>query len=409
MKEFDLIIIGGGASGLMAAYAAKSNSDKKVLLIEKNNMLGRKLYITGKGRCNVTNSIDISDFLLNVTRNPNFLYSSFYRFSNEDTMNFFEMNNVPLKIERGRRVFPESDKSSDIIKAFTKSIEGIQINLKEEVLKVLKEIDYFLIKTNKGLYKSESIIIATGGLSYPSTGSTGDGYKFAKKLGHNIIQPLPSLCPILLNDKDVNLVTGLTVKNAELSLYIDEKLVNIFFGDFLFTHKGISGPLVLTVSDLIAGLDASRVRLICNFKPSIPIKELEERILKDIDSNPKRELKTLFSHYFPKSLGEYLLSKIGLNTNLKLHEINKEIRKDIVELMTEFEFDVKGLDNIKQAIITKGGVSVDEINPSTMESKLVNNLYFCGEVIDVSALTGGFNLQIAFSTGYLAGFSASSN
>lgn len=409
MKKFDLVIVGGGASGMMAAYVASTFENKNILLIEKNEKLGKKLFITGKGRCNVTSSMDISDFFDYITRNPEFLYSALYSFDNKDLMNFFTTRGIPLKEERGKRVFPKSDKSSDIIKAFENSITKININLNEEVLDIDKETSYFKIKTNKDIYYSKKVIISTGGLSYPGTGSTGDGYKFARKFGHTIIEPKASLCPILLNDEDVNLVTGLTVKNAELTVYLDGKKFITNFGDFLFTHRGISGPLVLTISDYISGIDSSRVKIKCNFKPAIPFKELEERVLKDINLNPKRELKTFLGEYFPKSLGEYLLRKLNYKDDLKLHEIYKEMRKEILKIMTDFEFNFKSLDHIRQGIITKGGVSTLEIDPKTMESKIIPNLYFCGELIDVSALTGGFNLQIAFSTGYAAGLYSITN
>ena len=409
MREFDIIIIGGGAAGMMAAYASTKDKNKKVLLIEKNEKLGKKLYITGKGRCNVTNSIDISDFFDNITSNPEFLFSSLYTFDNRALMNFFIERGVLLKEERGRRVFPKSDKSSDIIKALSRSISNATTILNEVVEEIQHENEKFVIRTNKNSYIAHKLIIATGGLSYPGTGSTGDGYKFAKQLGHTIVNPVPSLCPVLLNDEDINMVTGLTVKNVEISVFYNEKKLVSHFGDFLFTHRGISGPLILTISDILSGLDQNFIKLYCNFKPSIPIDELESRLLKDIDTNPKREIKTLFLDYFPKSLGEYLLKKSNINPNTKLHEINKDLRKNILNLITNYKFEYKSLDHIRQAIVTKGGVSTKEIDSKTMESKIVPNLYFCGEIIDVNALTGGFNLQIAFSTGYAAGYYANSN
>ncbi|MFB0971775.1 MAG: NAD(P)/FAD-dependent oxidoreductase [Neofamilia sp.] len=409
MKEFNIVIIGGGAAGMMAAYAASKDNKNDVLLLEKNEKLGRKIYITGKGRCNLTNSVDISEFFDNITRNPEFLYSSLYSFDNRAVMNFFIEHGVLLKEERGMRVFPQSDKSSDIIKALSKSISKVTTILNENVVKIDKENKHFVITTDKDSYLANKVIIATGGLSYPGTGSTGDGYKFARHLGHTIVDPMPSLCPILLNDEDVTIVTGLTVKNVEISVYIDDKRIITHFGDFLFTHRGISGPLVLTISDMISGIDPNSIKLYCNFKPSIPIDELELRLLKDINSNPKREIKTLFLEYFPKSLGEYLFKKSEIKNKTKLHEIDKNLRKKILDLITNFKFEYKSVDHIRQAIVTKGGVSTKELNSKTMESKLVPNLYFCGEIIDVNALTGGFNLQIAFSTGYAAGHYAISN
>lgn len=409
MKKYDLIIVGGGAAGMMAAYAASRDKKLEILLLEKNEKLGKKLYITGKGRCNVTNSTDISEFFENITRNPEFLYSSLYSFDNKAVMKFFNDYGVLLKEERGKRVFPQSDKSSDIIKALSKSISGVTVLLEEEVIDLYKNKESFFVITKNNEYISDKVIIATGGVSYPGTGSTGDGYKYAKKLGHKIINPIPSLVPVLLNDDDVKMVTGLTVKNVELTVYIDNKKVITHFGDFLFTHRGISGPLVLTISDMLGDIEPNRVKISCNFKPAIPIEELENRILKDIDSNPRRELKTLLIEYFPKSLGEYLLKKLDINEKLKLHEIDRNIRKNIINIMTNYFFDYKSLDHIRQAIVTKGGVSTIEINPKTMESKIIPGLFFCGEVIDVSGLTGGFNLQIAFSTGYAAGYFATSN
>lgn len=404
MKKYDLIIVGGGAAGMFAAFAVKEkNPSAKILLIEQNEKLGKKIYITGKGRCNVTNACDISEYFDNIKTNPEFLYSSLYTFTNEDTMNFFQKQNVPLKIERGNRVFPKSDKSSDIIKGLARSINNADIHLNEKVEKIDKFNGYFNVSTNKNKYESPKLIIATGGLSYPATGSTGDGYNFAKAFGHKIMELKPSLCPIILDDNNLSMVTGLTVKNAEITVYINKKKEISYFGDFLFTHRGISGPIVLTLTDFINDYPDKAIELYCNFKPAVDIKELEERLLKDIDKNPKKELKSILKNYFPESLADYLLASAKINLKLKLHEITKDLRKNILNLMTSYKFSYKNIAPISQAIITKGGVSTLEINPSTMESKIVDGLYFCGEIIDVNGLTGGYNLQIAFSTGYLAG------
>lgn len=402
--NYEIIVVGGGASGLMAAYSASMNG-KKVLLLEQNEKLGKKIYITGKGRCNFTNIADRQQFFKSITSNSKFIFSSFFALDNQNLIRFFEEFGVKSKVERGGRVFPKSDKSSDIIKALTKACEKVEIHLNEKVMRIEKD-ENFCIKTNLFHYQTEKLIIATGGLSYPSTGSTGDGYLFLEKFNHNIIPPKPSLCPIILDDKYIKEVAGITVKNAEISIFEEKKPQQKIFGDFLFTHRGLSGPIILTASDYLTEKSPKAIEIFCDFKPAIPQKELEERLLKDIDQNPKQELKNLIKNYFPQKLGEYLIKNSGLDLELKSHQITKETRKQILNMMKNFKFNYRGLDEIKYAIITKGGVDTKEINPSTMESKIIKNLYVCGEVLDVSGLTGGYNLQIAFSTGYLAGISA---
>lgn len=409
MRKYDITIIGGGASGLMAAYSASKNKNKNILLLEKNEKFGKKIYITGKGRCNITNDCDVEDFFDNITRNPEFMYSSIYNFTNKDTIKFFENQSLKLKIERGKRVFPSSDKSSDVINCLINSLgKNVDKKLNEEVKNIEFLNNKYYIYTNKDKYETEKLILATGGLSYPGTGSTGDGYSFSKSLGHKIINLKPSLCPIVLNNySEKQGVVGLTVKNSTISLFYKKKKLEEIFGDFLFTHKGISGPIILTLSDILTDLEDEFVELYCDFKPAIPFKELEERFLEDIDKNPKKNLKNILSNYFPQRLADYILLSATFNSDIKMYEINKEIRKEILNLMKNYKFDYLKVDHIRQAIITKGGVNTLEINPSTMESKIHKNLYFCGELIDVNALTGGYNLQIAFSTGYLAGMSAS--
>lgn len=406
MKKYDIIIIGGGPAGMMAAYAAQTQN-KRVLLLEKNEKLGKKLYITGKGRCNITSSLDISDFFENIPRNSNFMYSSLYGFTNYDLIEYFNSHNLPTKEERGSRIFPVSDKSSDVISTMTKSLNNVVVELNSRVSKIEKIKNEFHVNTGTEKYISDKLIIATGGLSYPTTGSTGDGYKFAKGFGHEIIDTKPSLSPILTKDEGLDLVTGITVKNATIKVYIDGEKKKEEFGDFLFTHRGISGPVIITLSDFITDYDSKRVKIYCNFKPAIPDVELEKRLLKEIDENPKKDLISLLSLYFPKNIATFLLRNSQLNEQMKVHEITKTIRTEIKELITNYEFKFESVDDIKYAIITKGGVSTDELNPSTLESKLIEGLYFCGEIIDVNGYTGGFNLQIAFSTGHLAGLSAS--
>lgn len=404
MKSYDLIIIGGGAAGLMAANAASGNINKNILILEKNEKLGKKIYITGKGRCNITNKVDISEFFDNITENSDFMYSSLYSFSNEALIRFFENKGLNTNVERGDRVFPVSDKASDVIKALSKLPKNVTINLNTEVKKLIKVNNSFQIVTDKGIYESEKVIVATGGVSYPATGSTGDGYKIAKEFGHSVSRLRPSLCPLILDHENLKELAGLTVKNAEITVIINKKDRISYFGDFLFTHRGISGPIVLTLSDYITDFNPNDVEIYCNFKPAIPLEELEERILKDFDTNPKQELKTMMKDYLPSTLGEFLINSSNLDPRFRLADINREKRKELIGLLTNFKFNFRRIDDIKYAIITKGGINPDEIDPGTMESKLVENLYFCGEVLDVSGLTGGFNLQIAFSTGYAAGF-----
>lgn len=402
MKKYDLIIVGGGPSGMMAAFAAKNNGVENILLIEKNEKLGKKLYITGKGRCNITNNSDISDFFSMITTNSDFMYSSLYNFTNESLIDFFSKYGLPTKVERGGRVFPKSDKASDVIKALEKSIAGVEVLLNTEVNQLSKP-NLFELRTNKGKFSCEKLIISTGGITYPGTGSTGDGYKFAKDFGHEIINPKGSLLPLKLNKKSIAKVSGLTVKNSEINIYRKGKKINSYFGDFLFTHTGISGPIVLSMSDYLTDYKVEEINLRCNLKPAIPNNELDKRLLKDIDDNPKKHLKNILPNYLPKSLVEFLLINSNIDGDIKLSDITKKTRKDIIDLMQDFDLGYIGPMEDSLGIITKGGINTNEIDPSTMESKLVEGLYFCGELINVSALTGGYNLQIAFSTGYNAG------
>lgn len=404
MKKYDLIIVGGGASGLMAMNKASEHTDKNILLIEKNEKLGKKLYITGKGRCNITNKCDISDFFINITQNSDFMYSSLYSFSNESLIRFFEEKGLKTKVERGDRVFPISDKSSDVIKVLSKLNKNVELKLNTDVRQIDKLDDIFQVITEEGIYYSNKVIIATGGQSYPATGSTGAGYKFARDFGHKVSKRRPSLAPILLKNNDLEVLSGLTVKNAEITAVINNSNKISYFGDFLFTHKGISGPIVLSLSDYLTDFQNEDIKLYVNFKPAIPIEELEDRILNDFDKNPKRELKTMMKDYLPNTLGEYLINSSSLDERMRLCDIDKNDREILINLLTKYELKFDSIGDFKYAIITKGGINPDEIDPKTMESRLVKNLYFCGEVLDVSGLTGGFNLQIAFSTGYAAGF-----
>lgn len=397
------VVIGGGPSGMMAAIAASEKH--KVILIEKNEKLGKKLFITGKGRCNVTNAKDISEFFDNIPGNANFLYSALYTFSNVNTMEFFENAGVKLKIERGERVFPESDKSSDIISALKRKIEekSIKLILNTRVTKLNTKANVITsVTTDKSEeIKGDFFLICTGGLSYPQTGSTGDGYNFAKKFGHNIINPVPSLVPIVVSDPWIKELQGLSLKNVEIEIRQNKKILYRNFGEMLFTHYGISGPIVLSGSRVVnfyKGLKA-----IINLKPALSEGELDKRIQKDFIKYINKDFKNSLSDLLPSKLIPVIIELSNIDPDKKVNTITKEERKKLVHLLQNLELNISGLRPIEEAIITAGGVDVKELDPSNMKSKLIKNLYFCGEVIDVDAYTGGFNIQIALSTGYLAG------
>lgn len=405
MKIYDVAIIGGGASGLMAAVTLSKNSkNSDIILIDKNKSVGKKISITGNGRCNVTNSRDISEFFSFITRNDLFMYSSLYSFTNLDLMEFLESNGVDLKIEDDFKVFPKSDNSNDIIDVFYKNIENITKSLDTEVTDIIKEDNLFNIDTNKGKILSKKVILATGGMSYPITGSTGDGYRFAKSFNHKIIPARSSLNSILLK-LDTSSIAGVSLKNIELNVFKNDKNIESFVGDIIFTHRGISGPLSFIVSDYLTDIN-EKISLRLNLFPNLNIDDIDMYLLELFNKNKNKEIKTLFYKYFPKSFSDYLLEFININGNNKIHSISKNDRKNIGNIITNFDLQYNRVDDIKRAVITKGGVDVKDINPNTMESNLVENLFFCGEILDISALTGGYNLQIAFSTGYLAGINA---
>ncbi|KYH35743.1 tRNA uridine 5-carboxymethylaminomethyl modification enzyme MnmG [Clostridium tepidiprofundi DSM 19306] len=402
-----VIVIGGGPAGMMAAIAASQNND--VILIEKNEKLGKKLFITGKGRCNVTNAKDISDFFDKVPTNPNFLYSSLYTFSNTDVMNFFENNGVKLKIERGDRVFPKSDKSSDIIKALEKSLENnnvhIMLNSNVKEFIVNDNLITAVVLSNNDVIKGDCFILCTGGMSYPQTGSTGDGFKFSKKLGHNVITPMGALVPIEVKEDWIKDLQGLSLKNVEIKVTNENnKLLYKDFGEMLFTHYGISGPIILSASSVINKyIDKMDLKVIINIKPALSSSDLDKRIQKDFSKYINKDFKNSLCDLLPKKIIDTVILLSKIDPNKKVNLITKEERRLLLYVIQNFTLHIKGFRPIEEAIITKGGIDTKEINPSTLKSKIIKNLYFAGEIIDVDAFTGGFNLQIAFSTGYLAG------
>lgn len=397
-------VIGAGPAGIMASLAASDNNNK-VYLIEKNEKIGKKLFITGKGRCNITNNKNIEDFFPNILRNNKFLYSSLYTLTNIDLMNFFEGEGLKLKVERGDRVFPQSDKSSDVIKILEKKIEekNIELNLNTEVLEITKNEGIFNINTNKGSFSVDKLIIATGGKSYEATGSTGDGYKFAEKFGHSVTDIYPGLVGFTLSDPWISDLSGITLKNVELIMKIKKKQYKEF-GDILFTMKGISGPIVLKLSSYI--LDNENVKLFLDLKPKLDHKTLDNRLLREFSENQNKEIKTVLQNLLIKKLIPVFLEEINMSEDKKINQITSQERERIIQKMKSFPLNFKEKAGFREAVITIGGISTKEINPSTMESKIVENLYFAGELINVDALTGGYNLQIAFSTGYLAGINA---
>ena len=398
-------IIGAGAAGMMAAvYACQNGAD--VTIFEKNDRVGRKLAITGKGRCNVTNDCDNNEFLKNVISNPKFLYASINYFSTEDTKAFFENAGVPLKTERGRRVFPVSDKAGDIVLALKQTMLDYGAKLiTERVIGVNADSGKVTgIRTDKSNYKFDAVIIATGGASYPLTGSDGDGYKFAKKHGIEVTPLIPSLVP-LETTENLTEIMGVSLKNVTLKIKNNDtgKVVFEELGEMLFTHFGLSGPLVLSASCHMNNMREGKYTAILDFKPALDVKTLDKRILSDFSKQPNKDFVNVLGGLLPSKIIPYMVRKSGIKPDEKVNSITKEQRAKLIEILKELTFDIKSFRPIKEAIITSGGIKVSEINPSTMESKKVKGLYFAGEVIDVDAYTGGYNLQIAFSTGALAG------
>ena len=405
-----VLVIGGGAAGMMAAITAAANGGE-VLLLEKNEKLGKKLFITGKGRCNITNAADTEDLFSAIVSNPKFLYSSFYSFTNSQVIDFFEGLGVKTKIERGGRVFPASDHSSDVIRALEREMEqlGVEIYLQAEVKElILKEhvIKGVVLTSGKKLY-ADTVIVATGGISYPSTGSTGDGYRFAKACGHQVTEILPSLVPMEVKEWYAKELMGLSLRNIEICVTDGKKKLYQEFGEMLFTHYGVTGPVILSASSIVGKkLKEKELTLHIDLKPALSEEQLDKRVLREFETNHNRQFKNAVDSLFPSKLRPVIVELSGIPEEKKVHEITKEERLHFVRLIKDFSMTLTGLRGYKEAIITKGGVSVKEIDPSTMESKLVKGLFFAGEVLDLDAVTGGYNLQIAWSTGYLAGLNA---
>ena len=402
--KYNVAIVGGGAAGLLASHIAAQRG-KTVCLIEKNSQLGKKILITGKGRCNVTNAAPLEDFIANTAVNANFLYSAFYSFTNTDLMDMLENAGLKLKTERGVRVFPVSDKAVDVRNTLLNLAKESGVHIVHgEVKSVDKNGDEFSVKLSSDEIIADSVIIATGGVSYPLTGSTGDGYKFAKNFGHTIVEPKASLVPLVTEEKYVADVMGLSLKNIEIKLKKNGKEVFSDFGEMLFTHFGLSGPVILSASSHIR--DNANYTISIDLKPALEFKTLDNRILRDFEENKNKDFINSLDALLPKKLIPLIVKLSGIDEREKVNSITREKRHNLVNLLKNLEFTIKGKRSVSEAIITSGGISVKEISSSTMESKLVPGLFFAGEVIDVDAYTGGFNLQIAFSTAYLAGMNA---
>ena len=413
MMEFieraSVIVVGGGAAGMMAAISA-ARSDADVILFEKNDRLGKKLRITGKGRCNVTNDCDKNEFLSNVASNSKFLFASISRFSTTDTKDFFEECGVPLKTERGKRVFPVSDKAQDIVSA----MENACIEAGVRIIK--KKVDSLIIEDGKAIgviacgekYASKSVIVCTGGASYPRTGSTGDGYRFAKAAGHKIVDIKPSLVPLVAKGKLCAHLQGLSLKNISFKVRNQEngKIVFEDFGEMMFTHFGLTGPVVLSASAHLSDIESGKYIACIDMKPALDFKTLDARILSDFNECINKDFINSLDALLPQKMIDAVVGLSGIDPRKKVNSITKEEREKLVSFIKNIEIPLIGFRSIDEAIITKGGVSVNEISPKTMESKLISGLYFAGEVLDLDAYTGGFNLQIAFSTATLAGENA---
>ena len=405
-----IIVVGGGAAGMMAAVTA-ARKGKNVLLLEKNEKLGKKLFISGKGRCNITYSAEIDELFSAVVSNPKFLYSSFYSLTNDQVIEFFEELGVKTKVERGGRVFPESDHSSDVIRALEQELKrlGAEIRLRTEVKEILAEGGRAKgVRLSSGeKLNADAVIIATGGISYPSTGSTGDGYRFARECGHKVTELSPALVPMEVEEWYAKELMGLSLRNIEIKITDGKKKLYEEFGEMLFTHYGVTGPVILSASSIVGKkLKEHPLTLHIDLKPALTEEQLDKRVLREFEANHNRQFKNAVDSLFPAKLKPVIVELSGIPEEKKVNEVTKEERLRFVRMIKDFSMTLTAMRGYNEAIITKGGVSVKEIDPGTMESRLVNRLYFAGEVLDLDAVTGGYNLQIAWSTGYLAGMNA---
>ncbi len=417
-----VVIIGGGPAGMLSAISA-SQEGNEVTIIEKMNQLGKKLCITGKGRCNITSSLPIEDFIKNIPGNGKFLYSAFKNFTNQDILKLLKEEGIQTKEERGNRIFPVSDRASDVRDALIKRLkkENVKIITNARVVDIIvKEntVQGVIYKTNSNSnknansskneqkieLKADKVILATGGKSYPLTGSNGDGYNLAKKLGHTVTEIMPSLVALVAKDEDIDVcqnLQGLSLKNVGLKVYRDNKMIYEDFGEMLFTHFGVSGPIILSSSAHLVRNSMENVQISIDLKPALDENKLDERILRDFNTEKNKEFKNSLNQLLPQKMIPVIVDKMGINK--KVNEITKEERRKLVKILKDFRIKIKGFRPVEEAIVTAGGINIKEINPKTMESKIVKGLYFAGEIIDVDAYTGGFNLQIAYSTGFTAG------
>lgn len=414
-ERMKVIVIGGGPAGMMSAITSAEQGNQ-VILMEKMSSLGRKLLITGKGRCNITSSLDMDEFIKNTPGNGRFLYSCYQEFTNQDIIDFLKRQGLDVKEERGNRIFPVTDKSLDVLKAFTKRLKELNVKIEynmtvEEIL--VQDSKVIGVKANGETINADKVILATGGKSYPLTGSTGDGYELAKQLGHTITDIKPSLVPLETHNKKVcQEMQGLSLRNVKIQLKDIEKNKVIYEeqGEMIFTHFGVSGPTILSSSahlvrykNIEEKFTSKKIVLSIDFKPALSEEKLDARVLRDFDKQKNKQYKNSLDELLPQKLIPIIVEKSKINSNKKVNEITKEERKNLVQLLKQFNLEIKQFRPIDEAIVTSGGVSIKEINPKTMESKIIEGLYFAGEIIDVDSYTGGFNLQIAYSTGYVAG------